>query len=224
MQHSIFTSFLRDLETHEKGNERSELQNYHVECWETCRATYVALKKLEIAEHCISTSYTKVPNEQEIAEHIEYHIENYLIRSRTVYDRVLQFVNCLCDIQMSKEYVNHNSIITNGKVVSCGFVNKLKKIKKACAVYQTDRNVIIHQDKLKDDELEWVDTALKAKHMLDGDLEKIGIKEETVINNIAIIVSKKCREFRTNTKKIYDSVETFIDDAKVAYDKKSAKT
>lgn len=41
---------------------------------------FYALKKLEVVVGCIKQSYYFSPNEYEIAEYIEFHIENYLIK------------------------------------------------------------------------------------------------------------------------------------------------
>src|SRR5699024_4041097 len=113
LTHQIFESFLSDLGTHRNDTEKTEVEQYHVDCWATCKAIKTALKKLEVAEECIKQSYRFSPNEHEIAEYIEFHIENYLIRSRSVYDRALIFTNYLCDIQMAKESVGHVAITTN---------------------------------------------------------------------------------------------------------------
>ena len=221
MQHPIFTSFLRDLETHERDVEQTDIQRYHAECWATCKSIYTAVKKLKIAELCIEISYQKCPKEHEIAEYIEFHIENYLIRSLSVYDRVLQFVNCLCDIQMSKELVGHISITTNRKVEGLGLKNKLKKVKSACDAFRLQRNSVLHHDNYRDEMLEWVDTALKAKHILDGDFEHLGISVENIADKIAIVVTGKLQEFRLNSENIDKSINHFMNDAQKIYDSKS---
>ncbi len=224
MQHPIFTSFLRDLATHEKDVEQTDIQRFHVECWATCKSIYLAVKKLKIAELCIEVSYQKCPKEYEIAEYIEFHIENYLIRCFSIYDRVLQFVNCLCDIQMSKEFVGHISITTNRKVEVSGLKNKLKKVKSACEAFRLQRNSVVHHDKYRDEILEWVDTALKAKYILDGDFERIGISDENIADKIAVVVTKKLKEFRLNSENIDKSINNFMNDAKKIYDRKSLTT
>jgi len=211
------------LEHHQRDVELTEVQRYHVDCWKTCKSIFTSIKKLKIAEECIRQSYRYCENEHEVAEYIEFHIENYLIRSRSVYDRVLSFINYLCDIQMSKEHVNHVSIITNRKVKLSGLNNKLKEINKACEQYRVERNGVVHHDKYSDQELEWVDTARKAKYILKGNVESIGITDEQIINNTAIVISKHMQEFQLNTEKIRSAVNVLMDDAKKIYDHKSYK-
>lgn len=224
MKHQIYESFLRDLETHQKDSEKTEIEQYHVDCWATYKTIETALKKLEIAEECVKQSYRFCPNEHEIAEYIEFHIENYLIRSRSVYDRVLIFTNYLCDIQMAKESVNHLSITTNRKVEKLGLKNALKKINRACEVYRVERNGVVHHDKYSNPELEWVDTARKAKLILNGEIEKIGISEEQILQNTAVVIARHLNEFAKSTQRIKESVSTFLDMALPTYEIHAKKT
>lgn len=130
MKHPIFELFLRDLETHTRDSVKTDIEQYHIDCWSSCKAIKTSLKKLKIAEECIKNSYRFSPNDHEMAEYIEFHIENYLIRSRAIYDRALIFTNYLCDIQMAKESVSHLSITTNRKVDKANLKPKLKKLIK----------------------------------------------------------------------------------------------
>ena len=222
--HRIFKSFLTDLDTHKNDSEQTEVEQYHVDCCTTCKAIKTSLKKLEIAEECIRRSYLFSPNEHEIAEYIEFHIENYLIRSRSVYDRALIFTNYLCDIQMAKDSVNHVSIITNRKVEKLGLNDVLKKINKACAVYRLERNGVVHHDRYSNQELEWVDTARKAKLILNGEIESIGLSDEVIEQNTAVVIIKHLDKFSESTRKIIESVNSFLDLALPVYEANAKKT
>ncbi|TVU89040.1 Cthe_2314 family HEPN domain-containing protein [Vreelandella titanicae] len=224
MTHQIFESFLSDLETHGNDSEKTEVEQYHVDCWATCKAVKTSLKKLEVAEECIRQSYRFSPNEHEMAEYIEFHIENYLIRSRSVYDRALIFTNYLCDIQMAKDSVTHISITTNRKVEKLGLNNALKKINKACAIYRLERNGVVHHDRYSNQELEWVDTARKAKLILNGEIESIGLYDEVIEQNTAIVIIKHLDEFSESTRKIVESVNSFLDLALPVYETHARKT
>lgn len=221
MSHPIFDSFLRDLETHAKDESLDEIQQYHVDCWKSCKSIRVALDKLEIAEHCIRQSYRYCPNNHQIAEYIAFHVENYLIRSRSVYDRILIFVNYLCDIQMAKEYVNHNSILTNRKVEQAGLKEVIKRVRKACEVYRLERNSVVHHDSYNDDHLNWVDTALKAKKILSGKLDPIGLNDRHVTDAAAAFLAEKMEEFKKNSETIECAVFDFLNDAQIVYDQRA---
>lgn len=224
MQHHIFESFLRDLETHKKDAEATELEQYHIDCWSTCKAIKTALKKLKIAENCIKESYRYSPNEHEVAEYIEFHIENYLIRSRSIYDRALTFTNYLCDIQMAKESINHLSITTNRKVEKAGLKSALKKINKACEVYRVERNEVVHHTNYSNTELDWVDTARTAKLILSGEISAIGVTDEEILQNTANVIAKHIWNFEANTQSIVDSLNNFLNIATPIYNVRAQKT
>jgi hypothetical protein len=220
LKHLIFQSFLRDLETHKKDSEKTELEQYHVDCWSTCKAIKTSLKKLKIAEECIKQSYKYCPNGYEVAEYIEFHIENYLIRSRSIYDRVLIFTNYLCDIQMAKESVGHLPIITNRKVETAGLKQALKKINKACESYRAKRNGLVHHDKYTDLDLDWLDTVSKARYISNG---KIGISNEQTLQKVIGVIEGHLKEFEENTCIISESINDFLDLTVPIYDKYAQK-
>ncbi len=214
--HKIFKLFLEDLQTHQKDQERTSTEKYHVNCWRTCKAISTSLEKLEIAEECVGFSYKIVPpnKESNIGNYIEFHIENYMIRSRAVYDRILIFTNYLCDIGTSKEYINHNAIITNQKVIEFGLESKLKLVNKACSTYRTSRNTIIHHDKYENENLEWITVANQAKELIGDDYEKVlGISGEAIKSNTAWVISEHMKEFAQNTDNIISAVDCFLDAA-----------
>ncbi|MBH0041430.1 Cthe_2314 family HEPN domain-containing protein [Pseudoalteromonas sp. SWXJZ10B] len=218
MKHSIFKSFLRDLETHKKDQDLSTEQQYHITCWKTCQAVFTALDKLEIAKECIKHAYKYAPKEHLVPDYIEYHIENYLIRSRSVYDRVLIFTNSLCDIGKSKEQVKHKLIIGHPKVKSCGLVKLIEAINEECNTYREVRNGVVHHDKYQNNELAWVHAAVKAKYILDGEIEKIGITTENINANIMNIISLHVSDFDKNTMMINQLISVFLDSANSIYD------
>lgn len=209
LKHPIFELFLRDLETHTRDSVKTDIEQYHIDCWSSCKAIKTSLKKLKIAEECIKNSYRFSPNDHEMAEYIEFHIENYLIRSRAVYDRALIFTNYLCDIQMAKESVSHLSITTNRKVDKANLKPKLKKINKACEVYRVERNGVVHHDKYLNEELQWVDTARKARYILNNNGDKLSVSDEVINQNTALVIANHLEQFRASTLRINESVYVF---------------
>jgi hypothetical protein len=74
-----------------------------------------------------------------------YHIENYIIRTRSMYDRILQLVDCVFRLYNSSNLITHELIISNLFIKHSNIPSKLKEIKKIIKNYYQDRNVIIHQ-------------------------------------------------------------------------------
>ena len=125
---------------------------------------------------------------------------------------------------MAKESVGHVSITTNRKVEKLGLKNALKKINKACEVYRRERNGVIHHDRYSNQELEWVDTARKAKFILNSEIESIGLSDELIEENTAIVIIKHLEMFSESTKIIVQSVNSFLDLTLPVYEAHAKKT
>ncbi|EML0292220.1 hypothetical protein V9R50_002913 [Vibrio cholerae] len=224
MRHPIFKLFSKDLDTHVRDMPLTVEQKYHIECWQTCKAISTALDKLDIAKDCIENSYNHAPNEQLVYKYIEFHIENYLIRSRAVYDRVLIFTNSLCGVGKSREDVKHRTIINNSKVKSSGLVSMIDEINDACNIYREIRNSVVHHDKYESNELAWIEAAIKSKRILNGDIHRIGITNEDIANNVAYVIAQHLYDFSENSKTINQLVFKFLDASSNIYDIKTKRT
>ena len=219
--HQIFQSFLKDLESHSSKGCTTERQEYHSNCWKTCKAITTAVDKLKIAEVCLDKSYYLPIEDHEVPSHIEFHIENYIIRSRSIYDRVLIFTNYLLNIQLAPSRVTHDLIITNSKVEKVKIKSKLKEINKACGTYRDVRNEIIHQHSYENKKLEWLDVAQKAILITDGDYEKFNLSKEKLAYITADIIKSHLIEFHKNRENIEDKINNFLDSAKEIYDQRA---
>ena len=72
-------------------------------------------KQLDLAIELLSNfDYSR--KETTRAEHLIYNIENYLIRIKSVHDRVLQLVNAVFHLCINEANVNHGVIVSNYKV------------------------------------------------------------------------------------------------------------
>ncbi|MGY0565478.1 MAG: Cthe_2314 family HEPN domain-containing protein, partial [Paraglaciecola chathamensis] len=78
--------------------------------------------------------------------------------------------------------------------------------------------------KYSDQELEWVDTARKAKLILNGETESIGLSDEVIEKNTAIVIVKHLDNFYESTRKIFESVNSFLDLALPVYEAHARKT
>jgi hypothetical protein len=72
-------------------------------------------KQLDLAVELLSNfDYSK--KEVSRADHLIYNIENYLIRIKSVHDRVLQLVNAVFHLCLNEAKVSHGLIVSNYKV------------------------------------------------------------------------------------------------------------
>lgn len=86
-------------------------------------------------------------------EHLAYHIENYLIRVNSVYDRVMQLVDAVFHLQNDPSNCRHEVIVNNLKVKRTDIPQSIKPLRKHLEKYRQERNVIIHHESYDDDTL-----------------------------------------------------------------------
>lgn len=61
------------------------------------------------------------------ATHLLYSVENYIIKTQSVYDRMLILINNVFDVGNQENTLTHELIVTNAHVKYKGLPNKLKK-------------------------------------------------------------------------------------------------
>lgn len=85
--------------------------------------------------------------------HLLYCIENYIIRTQSMYDRLLILIDHVFDILNPSHVISHELIICNSHVKRTSLPAKLKKLRKIIKPYYYDRNVIIHEQQYLEDDL-----------------------------------------------------------------------
>jgi len=99
------------------------------------------------------------------ADHIEFAIENFFIRSHGIYDRALLFASQLLDTGIDKESINHQVIVTNVHVKKYGISDKLKKLRKICTEYRVERNQIVHHGRYAEESFDRISLIHKANDL-----------------------------------------------------------
>lgn len=87
------------------------------------------------------------------SHHLQYNVENYLIRIVSAYDRCLQLTNAVFHICMSDDLVNHSAIVSNLHVSRTGVPKLLKAVKTAIKGEEQERHRLIHRHSHMDPEL-----------------------------------------------------------------------
>ena len=88
------------------------------------------------------------------ADHLVYNIENYLIRIKSVHDRVLQLANAVFHLCINEANVNHGVIVSNYKVQHRPEICKaIKSISKFLSEHEQTRHTLIHRHSLLDSDL-----------------------------------------------------------------------
>ena len=132
-----------------KGKEvecRSALEHYIFQCCQALSRISFSIENSKISIAYIKSSFETHPDIEGLTavDFLQHSIENFIVRSHSIFDRVLIFANRLCHIGLSNDAVSYKAIIYNDHIISHNLVPALKKIKKTCTKYVYQRNSIIH--------------------------------------------------------------------------------
>jgi hypothetical protein len=159
--------------------------------------------------------------------HLTYNIENYLIRTQMLYDRVLQLVNAVAHLCNSDENCTHKIIIENLKVKQTRLPVLLKSLKKHLGKYIYKRNQIIHVRSYNDNNLRRLAllyvTLLSDSRLKDSN-PNLAVDVPEFVNYRArnIVRDKKLEYTRFNTK-LFKEVVTILDELKTRYEEEKKR-
>lgn len=135
------------------------------------------------------------------SSHLLWSVENYIIRSQSVYDRLLILVDRLFHIHNQPNRISHESVVTNLHIARTKIPKALKPVKSALKKYYYDRNTIVHE-----------------ASYLDSDLRKIeaytilstGDEEETYKEHLKEDLKWDIREFLKKRKREFSRINSNV--------------
>jgi len=86
-------------------------------------------------------------------EHLEYNLENFIIRLASVKDRTLQVINAVFHIGMDEGDVSERTILNNMKVARTKLPLLNQKLAKEIKKFSGERNTIVHRHTYLDKEI-----------------------------------------------------------------------
>lgn len=132
------------------------------------------------------------------ATHLIWSVENYLLRTQTVYDRLLILVDRVFHIQNQSNTITHESIISNVHIKRTEVPSALKLVKNSIKKYYRDRNVIVHEASYSDDELR----RIEALSILGSSENSDDHLKEEVKWSVREYLKKKKREYSRVNKNL----------------------
>jgi Cthe_2314-like HEPN len=152
--------------------------------------------------------------------HLLWSVENYIVRTQTVYDRLLVLVDRLFHIQNQPNRISHESIVTNTHISQTTIPAALKPVKSAIKKYYHDRNTIIHEASYLDDELRRIEayTILSS----NPDYDETGIRDinEEVKWLVREFLKKRKAEFSKINKNVCITLDSLFRQMHPIYTKK----
>lgn len=151
---------------------------------------------------------------------ILYIVENYIIRTQTMYDRVLLIIDRLFHIQNKPNRISHESIVTNLHILKTDIPKALKSLKKIIKKYYPDRNSIIHETTFLEDDLRKIEGYSILKTQDNFNQEQKDDIIEILKYKTRDYIKKKRYEFTKTNKKICNSISNLFTVMQPIYENK----
>ncbi|PQJ25379.1 hypothetical protein BSZ31_10780 [Limnobacter sp. SAORIC-690] len=168
-------------------------------------------KQLDLAIDLLSNfDYSKKNASR--ADHLIYNIENYLIRIKSVHDRILQLVNAVFHLCINEANVNHGVIVSNYKVQHRPEIHKsMKSISKYLNDHEQIRHTLIHRHSLIDKNLKKIEIFYLNNFEHIDDEEKVKAYKYVRSDHLKRYIADKKKEFNLINSSLFKLIdELFI--------------
>jgi hypothetical protein len=196
----------------------SDLEQYILMCSFGLSVLTSATEKAVISLELLERSEKKLKDSAfSHAEHIQFAIENYMIRSSTIYDRALIFVSHLLDLGIPDQHIAHEPLVSNGHVKRYQLAPRLKTLAKACREFRDERNAIIHHRSYAAEDFSKFALIVSANDLSVQAGRKAPFSRRFVKDLTDAIVSGHMIDFETHLGRIYEELRKFLDTAMAVY-------
>ena len=144
------------------------------------------------------------------ADHIKYHIENYIIRIVGTYDRSLILTNEVFRLGNIPRNCTQNIILQNTKIKDTATFTILKEIEKFVQNFREERNLIIHRGIYSTKQLRSLELLYKSPLILDKDVVPKSLPKflaDKYVKNIKENTSKFNKKLFYLFSKLYKELE-----------------
>lgn len=196
----------------------TDLQKYIFSCAKGLNVLTSAMDKAALSIEFLAQSVNPLRfSNYTHAEQIEFAIENYFIRSATVYDRALIFANHLLDLGIADESTSHQQMVTNTHVERYDLVNHLRKLARVCREKNLERNAIIHHRRYSQDEFNEFSMIISTNEISKQVGKKAPFSRKVVRELTDAILSDHTEDFEVHLNKVAKSLTAFLNAATVVY-------
>jgi len=143
---------------------------------------------------------------------IVYHVENYIIRTQSLLDRMLKLVDAVFHLLNAPRNCQFDVIVKNVKVEVSDVPESIKRLRKLLGRYSPVRNEVIHQHSIKEDDLRILDL-----YFLLERWEEISPRQnrsnvsESVKDMTQEVLSKRKYEFSNFNKELADAISQIFE-------------
>ncbi len=151
--------------------------------------------------------------------HLLYCIENYIVRTHSMYDRLLRHIDSVFEIYNPSHLISHEFIISNLHVKHSPVPPLLKSLRKVIKDYYRDRNMIIHEQQYIEDDLRMLEAITCISSSDDPFTENLDL-DNWARNLAKKIVLHKTKEFSNVNQEAFKIIGSIFDHLQTEYDSK----
>lgn len=154
--------------------------------------------------------------------HLHYNIENYLIRTQILNDRILFLVNAVYHLRIHPTEINYTDIINHSFIKNTNIEKPLKGLKKLLKKYQFIRISIVHYGSYQEEDLR---TLEGFTYLLNDENNPLKYDNPILAENLPNmakelarkIVTDKTKEYTNYNKELFNSIKNIFDVLLVKY-------
>lgn len=173
-------------------------------------------------EHCILyfSSFSPTEKMKKVGitkqSHLLYCIENYIIRTQSMYDRLLKLIDKVFELYNPSNKISHTLIIGNQHIRQTPVPGKLKALRKIIKPYYHDRNVIIHKQQYLAKDIRALEGYTILLNSIDNPSDR-KLLSQFARELTKIIVSDKNTEFSKVNRESFAILGRLFDDLNEKY-------
>lgn len=119
-----------------------------------------------------------------------YTIENFIIRTSTLYDWGLKLVDAVFHLGNAPRECRSNTILKNIHVKRTGVPDRMKGLRRVVDKYSQDRNSIVHHEEYQDSQLR----SLEMSSLLQREIDLAGEKPSGRLQDLPELTKERIRE------------------------------
>ncbi|WP_433763655.1 Cthe_2314 family HEPN domain-containing protein [Flavobacterium ginsenosidimutans] len=130
------------------------------------------------------------------ADHLTYNVENYMIRSISITDRLLQLINVIYYLKIDESKVNFKKVIGHNDIINSPLASLYTELRDILAQYSCDRNSVVHRHSFISTEL------YRLQKLYHPVLTKnyISVSSDTDIKNFKYVRSQTMKKYTSDIK------------------------
>lgn len=190
-----------------------EYEHYVITVGHTLAHFLSLCEQMKYAVHFLSSFNPSRQVKIKRSDHIQYNVENYLIRTQSLLDRALKLVNAVFYLRIAPRKCNFDTIAKNTSVRETSVSDELDKLRDTLGKYREERNIVVHHEAFQENDLREMELLYLAIELSSDGIQTQDLRNMTYrARNLAgAYVKRKKREFSEFNGVVFREICTLFD-------------